>query len=196
MNEVYEGIKFVTKVISEEIPVDLRINELKQWCAIFHKYNLAPPYEGGSYGNLSFRIKEGEDGFIITGSRIGLKKELTNDSFVIVQSCDLENNIVYECGVRKPSSESMLHFAIYQNRKDVNAIFHGHCSTILAFADKLKIIQTKNEEPYGTVESVKSVLEILNNEKFFIIKNHGFFALGKSMEEAGNLTLQVHSMCR
>ncbi|MBU1036460.1 class II aldolase/adducin family protein [Patescibacteria group bacterium] len=191
----YQGVKFKTKMLGSEIPQDLRLEGLKDWCKKFHHYNLAPPYEGGSYGNLSFRLQDGQDQFIITGTKIGLKNELADDCFVRIQSCDLEKGTVYAHGMREPSSESMLHFAIYHQRKDVNAIFHGHCQKILSKASKLKITETVKEEPYGTVELVQGVLDILNDKSFLIMKEHGFISLGKNIKEAGELALQMYKKC-
>lgn len=186
----YLGVKFKTKFIKKEAPKDPRIEELKYWCKEFHKHDLAPPYEEGSFGNLSFRLKEGEDQFIITGSKIGLKDELKEDSFVKVVSCDFEKGVIEVCGLREPSSESMLHFAIYQKRSEINAVFHGHSLKIQTLAKKLKIPQTKKEEPYGTPDLVQSVLEILDKGSFLLMKNHGFLALGKAMQEAGEISLK------
>ena len=191
----YQGVKFRTKIVSKEVPKDQRIKELKHWCREFHRYNLAPPYKGGSYGNLSFRLQNGKDLFVITGSRIGLKNVLFDDCFVKVSSVDLKKGIVYAHGVREPSSESMLHFAIYRQRKDVNAIFHGHSQEILSCVNKLKILETKQEEPYGTIELVQRVLEILDDEPVLVMKNHGFISLGKTMKEAGEFALQMYRKC-
>ncbi len=192
---IYQGIKFKTKIINKIPPEHSGLEELKYWCREFHKFHLAPPYPGGSYGNLSFRVKKGEDAFIITGSKIGLKEKLTDDCFVKVSSCSLKNETICISGVKEPSSESMIHFAIYHQRKDINAIFHGHCEKILSNAHRLKIPETKKEEPYGTVELVEKVLEILNNKSFLIMKNHGFISLGKTMQEAGELALGMYQKC-
>lgn len=178
----YHGVKFKTEFISCEIPHDPRIEELKKWCKIFHDLNLAPAYKGGSFGNLSFRLKEGGNEFIITGSKIGLKDNLTNNCFVKVVNCDFKNNLILAQGSREPSSESLLHFAIYQKRKDVNAVFHGHNCEKLNLKN---VVETKEEKPYGTIELVDSVLEVLGQNNFIIMKNHGFLMLGKSMGEAG-----------
>lgn len=192
---IYQGVKFRTEIVSKEVPKDPRIKELKYWCRVFHRYNLAPPYEGGSYGNLSFRLQNGKNPFIITGSRIGLKDASSDDCFVKVSSVDLEKGIVYAHGARESSSESMLHFAIYHQRKDVNVIFHGHSQEILSCVNKLKILETRQEEPYGTIELVQRVLEILNDESFLAMKNHGFISLGKTMKEVGELALQMYRKC-
>ena len=185
MAEEYSGVKFKTILNDAESPVDSRIDELRNWCRIFHEKNLAPPYNGGSYGNLSFRLKTGENKFIITGTCIGLKDTLTNDCFVKVTNCDIPNKLVYAEGKRHPSSESMLHFSIYNQRPEVNAIFHGHCKEILQSAKMLGIPETEKEESYGTIELVNSVLKITNKNNFICILNHGFVSLANSMNEAG-----------
>ena len=46
-----------------------------------------------------------------------MKLELNDDHFVTVHGCDFEKGIVYASGTRDPSSESMLHYAIYLARK-------------------------------------------------------------------------------
>lgn len=191
----YGGVKFKTVRLDKKAPSDPRLKELKYWCGKFHDYNLAPPYEGGSYGNLSFRVKKGSDEFIVTGSRIGLKDSLLNKCFVRVSRVDLDKGLVYSRGIKEPSSESLLHFAIYRKRKDVNAIFHGHSKEILCSAGKLKMRRTKTKEPYGTLKLVKSVLKILGNKNFVIIKGHGFISMGKTMSRSGREALKAYNRC-
>ena len=53
----YEGVKFKTEMIGNDLPDDPRLDRLKYWCRVFHNENLAPPYDGGSYGNLSFSAR-------------------------------------------------------------------------------------------------------------------------------------------
>ncbi len=183
----YQGVKFKVVLNNKKAPDDPRINELIKWCQIFSIKSLAPAYEGGSFGNLSFRLKENSNEFIITASRVVFDQNLSNDCFIKVTGCDFNNGIISADGMREPSSESMLHFAIYQQRPDINAIFHGHSKEVLEKADKLNLPQTKKEEPYGTIQLVNSVLEIINNHSFIIMKNHGFIALAKTMGEAGQL---------
>ncbi len=182
----YQGVKFKTELIGKEIPQDSRLKKLKYWCKQFSSQGLAPTYNGGSCGNLSFRLQEGEQQFIITASGIDLGDELSDDCFVKVENCDLKKGTVYASGAREPSSESILHFAIYQQRKDVQAIFHGHSKKILEQAEELGIAETTREEDYGTIELVQRVLEILNDKAFLIMKNHGFISLGRTMKEAGS----------
>ena len=190
----YQGVKFKTNIIDKKIPKDPRIEELKYWGKVFYDKNLAPLVEGGAAGNLSFRMMGNEDKFVITASGIDLGN-LKDDCFTMIISCDFNKKEIYAEGVKTPSSESMLHWAIYQERKNVNVIFHGHCEEIMRYLDKLKIPETKKEEPYGTIELVQSILDILDDHNFLIRKNHGFISLGKTMQEVGELTLQIHKKC-
>jgi len=189
----YHGVKFKAKLIDKEIPKHKRLKELKYWCKKFHDYSLAPAYKGGSYGNLSFRVKKNSEEFVITGSKIGLKDFLPDRCFAMVSNVDLKKSIVYYHGMKKPSSESMLHFAIYRKRKDVNAIFHGHSNEILRFASRLNLCQTDKKEPYGTLKLVKGVLEKLGKKNFIIIKDHGFISMSKDLKNAGNLAIKAYN---
>ena len=54
----YEGIKFDVVLENKTLPNHENIEELKKWCKEFHEKGLTPPYEGGSYGNLSFRTNK------------------------------------------------------------------------------------------------------------------------------------------
>ncbi len=191
MAEQYSGVKFRVNLIARAVDLDKRIESLKYWCYIFDKYQLAPPYSGGSYGNLSYRESLSENIFIITGTQIGMKSSLSDDKFVRVTNCDFKKQELQAEGLRLPSSESMLHFAIYNCRPDVNAIFHGHSQEILSSVPKYNWTQTAHEESYGSISLVNSVLDILSPQtEFFIIKNHGFFAIGKDMTTAGEIALK------
>lgn len=192
--EIHGGVKFRVDFLSAAVPADGRLEELKSWCAEFHRQNFAPPYGEFSQGNLSFRIRPGEDAFIITGSQVGWKDRLPDDRFVTVHGCDMERGIVSVSGTRAPSSESLLHFAIYHARKDVQAIFHGHSREILRCAPP-DIPETKERQPYGSLELAQGVLDVLGSADFLIMKKHGFVSLGRSMEEAGRRAIEVHRRC-
>ncbi|MFA4858500.1 MAG: class II aldolase/adducin family protein [Candidatus Margulisiibacteriota bacterium] len=183
--------KFKVVFLGDNFPPDPRMEELKYWCNEFSRVGLMPRYAGGAFGNLSFRFNRGHGEFIITAS--GMKDTAKDDSFVMVTSIDFEQEIVYCHGLRAPSSESMLHYLIYQQRKDINAVFHGHCQKLLDCADKLKLPCTPKEEPYGTLALAQGVLKVLDNHQLVIMKNHGFIAVGKDMAEAGSVALQARA---
>jgi len=190
-NEKYIGTKFKTIFNSSITPEYKEVEELQHCCIVFSQLNLTPEYEGGSSGNLSFRIVEDDNQFIITASGINSKNKLSDECFVKIIDCDLNNKLVYAEGTREPSSETMMHYAIYKQRKDINAIFHGHSDAILYNHLKLGIPVTEDEKPYGTLELINSITEIVKHNNFFILKNHGFISLGTSMSLAASQTFTI-----
>ena len=183
--------KFKTLFLAKAAPEDTRLERLKYWCRRFHCRGLTPSYGSGSYGNLSFRVKKGLNGFIITTSGLLLKNNLKDGSFFHVTGVGPAEKQVSGYGLKPPSSESLLHFAIYRKRRDVNAIFHGHCAELLDNAHAAGIPQTFKEEPYGTKALVNSVLKILGKNDLIIMKGHGFISLGKDMDDAGDRALKA-----
>lgn len=181
-------IRFNIIFISDEIPGDAKIEELKIWCEIFQQNGLTPEIEGNYTGNLSFRS---EEGFIITASGLKSKENLGNDCFVCVKSYDEQSNTVYVEGKRQPSSEAVMHFLIYKTYKEINAIFHGHNYRIIANAEKLELPMTAKEHEPGSIELANEVLRALEENTLVVIKKHGFISLGKTMEEAGKKTLII-----
>jgi L-fuculose-phosphate aldolase len=186
-------VKFKVKFLSHELPQDERIKCLSGWCFRFNESGLTPRLNGTgrSLGNLSFRFGDGKPDFIITGSTLDSKEKLTHDDFVRVVASHPEKMVVTAEGKRDPSSESMMHYEIYKCREDVNAIFHGHDKEIITKAHLLRLPETAKEELPGSVELLNEVIKILDNQHFVVMKNHGFLALGKTMNEAGNLALQI-----
>lgn len=191
MAEQYSGIKF--KYIEKEriVPNHAKLSELKKWCSIFYKKNFAPPYLGGSSGNLSFRSEFDMNAFIITCSRTALSKNMLDQDFSEVIKCLPDKNSIIAFGLKPPSSESFMHYMIYKNYPHINAVFHGHSELIMKKAKQLGLAETEKEFPYGTTEFAVSVLNILKNSKFAILKNHGFVSIGRSLDEAGQYILNL-----
>jgi len=179
-------IRFNIIFVSDEVPSDARIDELKEWSERFQRNGLTPEIEGNYTGNLSFRS---EAGFVITASGLKSKENLGNDCFVYVKNYDEQNNTVHVKGRRQPSSEAVMHYLIYKTRKEVNAIFHGHNDAIIMNAEKLGFPVTEKEHEPGTIELAKEALKVLGNNKLIVLKNHGFVSLGRTMKEAGELAL-------
>ena len=177
--------KFKTNFVSEDIPDDKGIEDLKKWCNQFLKNKLIT-LDNNPLG-LSFRT---EDGIVITGNK--LKEGLSNNSFVSVLNYDVYNNSLFVEGLLEPSPEAVMHYLIYNTRFEVNAIFCGNNNSIIKHAKELKLVETSEEIPSGTVELANEVLDVLSNNNFIVIKNYGFLSLGKTMKEAGELALKIH----
>lgn len=77
-------------------------------------------------GNISVRI--GENQVLITPSGVG-KGRMEPDMLVLT---DLDGNVL--SGDRYPSSESKMHYMVYRNRPDINAVVHAHPPVSTAFA--------------------------------------------------------------
>ncbi|MBV9463144.1 MAG: class II aldolase/adducin family protein [Verrucomicrobiae bacterium] len=185
MAEEYVGTKFKTIFCDRTPPQHEHIAELILWCQRFAEKGWAP----GWSGNLSIRSRSG---FIVT--RTGAKlADLKSDELIEVIKVDRKRREVTVVGAYEPSSESLMHSAIYEARPDVCAVFHGHHDFLIARAEELKLPTTEIEKPYGTTEVVEEILKVLGQHRFLIIRNHGFLALGATMKEAGE---QIDAVCR
>ena len=188
-DRIKEGkIRFNTVFLSDRIPSETKIVELKKWSKIFQKSGLTPEIQGNYTGNLSFRSKKG---FVITASGLKNKQNLFDNCFVYVKAYLEKSNTFFVEGKNLPSSESIMHHLIYEKCEKINAVFHGHNEIIVTNATKLKLPTTEKEYKSGTIELAKEVLKVLENNKIIILKNHGFVTLGTTMKEAGEETLFI-----
>ncbi len=191
----YQGTKFKTILKKEEIKYSEKIKKLTSWGKILSKHDFIPHYKNknepkikSSGGNLSFRYKSG---FIITASYSDIEN-LRMVDFVFVKNTDLRKKIIYATGLRNPSSETMIHHAIYKTRNNINVIFHGHFNELLQNYKKIGLISTKKFANYGTIDLVNSILEVLDQNNFIILEKHGFISLGKNIDETGELILKIN----
>ena len=120
------GIKFRTVLLAGHEPTDARAHELVHWCHVFQEEGFSPPGEN-AVGNLSARCGAG---FLITPANVPFASLGAGDLVRVVEVHPGDGWVLAR-GTRDPSSESMLHHAIYQRRPDVRAVFHGHCDDLL-----------------------------------------------------------------
>jgi L-fuculose-phosphate aldolase len=177
MPEGYVGAKFRTVFAGRESPCDARLGELVSWCRRFAGLGIV----GKAMGNVSFRTA---NGFVISPTATD-PVGITGEQFVEVLKIDIARRELTVRGAGEPSSESMMHAAVYAARPEINAVFHAHSDGLLAAAERLGLAVTEREQPYGTPELAAEIVKILNRHYFFIIRNHGFVALGKTIGEAG-----------
>jgi len=170
---------------------DGRARELCGWSLRFHDVGMRPDYRkadgsGGvaSAGNLSYRLREGENAFVITPAgtpAVGLAPS----DLVLVDKVDEARKVVYARGVFPPSSEAIMHHAVYAARRDVAAVFHGHSGEILKAAEQLGLAVTRRFFDYGTLELAREAVAVLGKRGFVVLRNHGFLSVGASLREAG-----------
>jgi ribulose-5-phosphate 4-epimerase/fuculose-1-phosphate aldolase len=148
-------------------------------------------------GNISACIN-GQNAFAITPSNYDYAKMQPDDICII----DYETKPLE--GKMKPSIESGMHAAVYQNRADVHCIIHTHQPYASALAlIKMPIPALFDEQvrflgrsvdiipyaPSGTgflKNAVKS--KIKNGNNAYILQNHGVLVLGGNMEQS------IHNM--
>lgn len=182
----YQGVKFDReKIEGEKTKHAEKEEKLMEACEFLAKNGLAPEIEGGFAGNASFKTPEG---IIITasGSNLG---DLSSKQLVEVPSCDFERFHCKYFGDVKPSSETILHHIIYRELPDsfqAKAILHGHYNPIVHHTEELEIPETEEFQKYGTKELVEEVIKLIkeNPSKAFVLKDHGFFVVGETIQEA------------
>jgi L-ribulose-5-phosphate 4-epimerase len=148
----------------------------------------------GSSGNVSRRIpRDHGDLFAVTASRVPYHRFTIDDVLVV----DSEIDPVVGEGI--PSSESLLHLAIYRARPDVGAVIHTHSVHASAFAVSGKPIPAILDEQVITLGGAVSVAEYgtsaseelaehavasLADRAAVLLRNHGVVGVGAGLEEA------------
>lgn len=190
--EKYQGVKFQHHQTKTTFPYDHHLPRLNHWAYLFSQLGLAPVHADGAYGNHSYRT--GETSFVITKSSMIPAEVLQPDDYCHVVGFEEHSTTFITEGKAPPSSESFLHNAIYRSQPHINAILHGHCSLLNTHSRALNIPVTKKFHDYGTRELAESALRLVNQTTFFfILKDHGFVALGTDIDNAGKITLHYFS---
>ena len=118
--------------------------------------------DGIGFGNISKRLVADE--FIISGSGTGISRILSAKDYSIVEECNIVKNFVSCSGFVAASSESLSHFAIYQQLKNINYVIHIHNFEI--WNNHLnKLPTTPQNAEYGTPEMALSIQECISNSE-------------------------------
>lgn len=190
--EQYQGIKFNFKRRKLSFSYDTRLSRLNYWANLFSELGLAPLHPDGAYGNYSYRTSD--ESFMITKSGMVPSSTLTPENYCHVAGFDKSSTRFFIEGEAVPSSESFLHNEIYLTSPKTEAILHGHSPLLMVHSRELGIETTKRFYDYGTQELADSAVELVaDGIDFFNLKDHGFVVLGKSIDSAGQLTLDYFS---
>jgi L-fuculose-phosphate aldolase len=154
----------------------------------------------GTAGNCS--VRSGDD-FLVTPSGMAVE-DMTADSMVKMQF-----DGSYEQG-KIPSSEWRFHCDILNNRPEINAVIHTHSmfATTLACLHKdippfhYMIAVTGGDTircaPYalfGSQALSDNALAALIDRKACLLANHGMIALGRDLDDALAVTVEVENLC-
>jgi L-fuculose-phosphate aldolase len=148
----------------------------------------------GSAGNVSVRVKDGDDELVlITPSNVRYIEMSPEDILTI----DMHGKVIN--GKRNPSVEKKMHLSIYKERDDVNAIIHAHSiySTILSTLDLSIPAIFEEFVPYiggevlcakygeaGTEDLAEGVLSSLEERNAVLLANHGNLCCGSHLDGA------------
>ena len=199
-------VQFTAKQLSESLPEDTAF--LSEACATLSACDLLTSYEGtdviGSNGNVSERRVTG---FIITATKLPSKQNLSGQDCVHIETCDGGESRFH--GAKPPSSESLMHWHLYETFPSIQAIVHVHESNELLYSEngrarwaKLGIVETASDVGGGTTAVGEATAEAFADESLYVIlKNHrpdwdlghtGSVVIGRTLEEAVERTLAVH----
>lgn len=139
----------------------------------------------GIPGNVSVRAKAG---IVITPTGMDLAKVREAD-MVFVSGVNESAGIIKAFGRHQPSSESMMHWLIYKEFPDANAIVHFHSDELLRTPGRIPKIDKAH--PYGTLALARAALEALRKSKalprIIILREHGALVVGQSLESCHKL---------
>ena len=155
----------------------------------------------GTSGNVSCREK---DHFLVTPSGVPVD-EITPSRLVAV---GYDGKVI---GIGKPSSEWQFHCDILQARADIGAVVHTHAPHATAIACLREDIPAFHYmiavaggdsircAPYalfGTDQLSRHAVEALDGRKACLLANHGMITLGRDLDEAMAIAVEVESLCQ
>ena len=171
---------------------------LEKWRAILWRLGLIGEYpiEKIGYGNLSARLANPKNAFVISGTQTGQYPHLKREHYTRVMTCDLQRNAVVAEGPIAPSSESLTHFAIYEANPQISAVFHIHHTVLWERMIANQAPAIEENVPYGTREMAEAAKALIagSDQGLFVMKGHqdGIIAYGPTTEVAGKILLKLY----
>ena len=146
----------------------------------------------------TFSVRDAETGLICITPTAMDREDMTADDIVVI---DMDGHTVESLHDQRPTSELMMHTAIYRSRSDVHAVAHTHSRAATAFAVMNKEIPAIVYElsilgcregyvpvaPYGrpgTHAAAENVLAPLSISDVALMQAHGVVAVGDTLKEA------------
>lgn len=175
--------------------LDERAEALAACCRRLHGRGLL----AGSEGNCSERLRDGT--LLVTASAID--KATIGRSEIL--RCHADGTNYHASGPSgadrrlRPSSELLMHLAIYAARPDVMAVVHAHPPTATGFASAGRTVRADVLPevpvvvgpialvPYGrpgTVALPEAIRPFIAAHEVFLLANHGVTTVGRSLTDA------------
>jgi len=188
--------------IKEQAAFMILLKERKQIIAFGNKM-LQAGLTTGSGGNLSC-FNRTENLIALTPSGIEYP-DLRPEDIVVMDI----NGKIYD-GKSKPSSETGFHLALYEKRKDINAVVHTHSVYATTFACLNREIKAVHYligfagkkvpvAPYATYGSKQLALNItdtIQDYNCILLANHGLISIGQDLLNAFNTAQEIELVAR
>ena len=206
MSTSSDFIQFNPVQLSATVPENTAA--LREACTTLAAHDLHTGYTGtdliGSNGNVSVRRTSG---FVITATQLPSKHNLAPEDCVHLETCAGGEARFH--GAKLPSSESIMHWHLFETFPAIQAIVHVHESNALLYSEpnrtrwtELGIAESAQDIGGGTIEVGQATAETFTTEtNYVILKNHrpdwdpgrtGTVVIGRTLEEALNRTLEIH----
>ena len=147
MAEKYVGRKFKTVYVEGVAADESLVDEIISVGRRLGAMGLTPE----NAGNISVRTG---NGMLITA---GGKNKATLTGGDVVEVVEFKDKTAYVVGSAEPSSEVPMHWLIYREYPDVNAVVHAHDSTVVE--NPMGLVVTDRVHPYGTLTQARSSSE-------------------------------------
>ena len=150
----------------------------------------------GSSGNVSMRLRRDDDTReLLAVTPSGKPYATLKDEDIVITDFDVESVE----GELTPSTETLLHVAVYRARPDVQAVIHTHSvfSSVAAVAgldippiiDEMMIaiggpVKVSRYAFPGTQELADNVCTALDERNGALIRSHGAVGVGRDLREA------------
>ena len=154
-------------------------------------------------GNITYRLSDNE---VLCTPTMHSKGFLKPEDICLI---DMDGKQL--AGIKKRSSEALLHLQIYREREDVRSIVHCHPPHATAFAIAREPIPqcvlpevevflgdvpiTRYETP-GSQKFADTIIPVVQKTNVVILANHGTISFGESVERAYWWTEILDAYCR
>jgi ribulose-5-phosphate 4-epimerase/fuculose-1-phosphate aldolase len=195
-------IKYRLDFVEDAVRVgDIRL--LNVWRSILHGFGWlgqdARRYSGYAFGNVSQRLDQQDDRFVISASQTGQAATLDATGYSRVETVDFERMAVQARGRLKPSSEALTHAMIYRLGRKIGCVLHVHDPRLWRHALSFGYPASSPDIEYGTAGMVHEVERLyretaLGRLGVLAMRGHedGVIAFGADANQAGLRLLQLY----
>ncbi len=162
-------------------PTDFRIPQLIELLENLRRFEITSSSLQTSPTSISIRAQEDDPLAIISDTKAYAEEEINETYFGIVEDVDYNSHEIYLNGNIDFPLESLLHFSIYAQRDDINAIIFCNSPLVLGMTAQFPTIL--NPAPNGSYNLTEQLLNYTETYSFVNIEHYGFVALGKSIKD-------------